>query len=45
MLNHNALKKRGKHILRHYLFGDKIIKNCLKLDATYKYDRCSKYVV
>ena len=25
---------RDENILRHYLFGDKIIENCLKIDAT-----------
>ena len=35
MLDHNALDKKGKYILRHYLFGDKIIKNCLKIGATH----------
>ena len=35
ILDHNALDKRGKNILHHYLFGDKIIKNCLKIDATH----------
>ena len=29
----NALDKRGKNILRHILFGDKIIQNCLKIDT------------
>ena len=29
---------REKDILRHYLFGDKIIQNCLKIDANYYYD-------
>ena len=24
--------------MRHYLFGDKTIQNCLKIDATDKYD-------
>ena len=37
ILNHNALDKR-RNILPHYFFGDKIIKNCLKIDATYYYD-------
>ena len=31
----NTLDKRGKNILRHYLFRDKIIENCLKIDATH----------
>ena len=26
--------REEKNILRHYLFGDKIIQNCLKIDAT-----------
>ena len=29
------MDKKGENILRHYLFGDKIIKNCLKIDATH----------
>ena len=29
---------REENILPHYLFGDKIIENCLKIDATYLYD-------
>ena len=31
----NALDKRGENILRHNLFGDKIIQNCLKIDVTH----------
>ena len=27
--------KKRKYILSHYLFGDKIIQNCLKIDTTY----------
>ena len=26
---------KGKNILRHYLFGNKIIQNYLKIDATH----------
>ena len=33
-LDHNALDQWGK-IFCHYLFGDKIIENCLKIDATH----------
>ena len=29
---------REENILRHYLFGDKILENCLKIDATHLYD-------
>ena len=29
------MDKTGKNILHHYLFGDKIIENCLKIDATH----------
>ena len=29
---------RGGNSLRHYLFGDKIIQNCLKIDTTHSYD-------
>ena len=29
---------REENILRHYLFGDRIIQDCLKIDATYLYD-------
>ena len=29
---------REENILRHYLFGDKIIQNCLRIDATHSYD-------
>ena len=29
---------RKKNILRHYLFGDKILQNCLKIDETHLYD-------
>ena len=32
------LGQEKKNILRHDLFGDKIIQNCLKIDATYYYD-------
>ena len=32
------MDKRGKNILHHYLFGDKTIQNCLKIDATHLYD-------
>ena len=32
------MDKRGKNILCHYLFGDKIIQNCPKIDATHLYD-------
>ena len=35
ILNHNSLNKRGIDILRHYLFEDEIIQNCLKIDATH----------
>ena len=35
ILDHNALDKTGKNILRHNLFKDKIIENCLKIDATH----------
>ena len=38
ILDHNALDTRGKNILRHYLFRDKGIQNCLKIDATHLYD-------
>ena len=38
ILDHNVLDKRGKTILSHYLFGDKIIQNCLKIDATHYYN-------
>ena len=31
-------KIRKENILRHYLFGDKIIQNCLKIDAIHSYD-------
>ena len=34
MLDYNALDKKGKYILCHYLFGYKIIQSCLKIDAT-----------
>ena len=27
-----------ENILRHYLFGDNIIQNCLKIDAIHSYD-------
>ena len=30
--------REEKNILRHYLFGQRIVQNCLKIDATYKYD-------
>ena len=30
---------REENILLHYVFGDKIIQNCLKIDATYSYDK------
>ena len=30
--------REGENILHHHLFGDKIIQNCLKLDATHYYD-------
>ena len=30
-----CLEQERKNILRHYLFGDKIIQNCLKIDATH----------
>ena len=29
---------REENILRQYLFGDKIIENCLKINAIHKYD-------
>ena len=29
---------REKNILRHYLFGEKINQNCLKIDDTQLYD-------
>ena len=29
---------REENILRHNLFGDRIIENCLKMDSTNKYD-------
>ena len=32
---YDALDKRGKNILPHYLFGDKIIQKCIKIDATH----------
>ena len=35
ILHHNALDKRGKNILPHYLFGERIIQNCLKIDTTH----------
>ena len=35
ILDSNALDKRGKNIFRRNLFGDKIIKNCLKKDTTH----------
>ena len=35
ILAHNVLDKRGKNISHHYLFGDKIIHNCVKIDATH----------
>ena len=38
ILDHNALDKRGKNILRPYLLGDKIIQNCFRIDATHYYD-------
>ena len=31
------LDKRGKNIVRHYLLRDKLIQNCLKIDATHLY--------
>ena len=34
ILNHDALHKRGKNILRHYLFRDIIIQNCHKIYPT-----------
>ena len=33
-----CLGQERKNILRHFLFGDKIIQNCLKIDATHSYD-------
>ena len=36
ILDHNVLDKRAK-ILCHYLFGDKIIQNYLKINATHSY--------
>ena len=41
ILDHNALDKREKNILRHYLFGNKTIQNCLKIDETHWYDNNS----
>ena len=35
ILDHNVLDKRGKMVLHHNLFGDKIIQKCFKNDATY----------
>ena len=35
MFDHNALDKRGKTIWRHYLFGDKIIRNHHEMNAPY----------
>ena len=35
ILDLNTLDMRGKNILPHYLFGDKIIQNCLKIDTTH----------
>ena len=32
---------REKNILRHYLFGDKIIRECLRIDTTHNYDNDS----
>ena len=32
------LGQERKNILRHYLFGDMIIQNCLEIDATHSYD-------
>ena len=29
---------REDNTLRHYLFGDKILQNCLKIDATNYYE-------
>ena len=29
----SSITKRGKNILCHNLFGDKMIQNCLKIDA------------
>ena len=29
---------KEESIFRHYLFGDKIIQNCFKTDATHWYD-------
>ena len=34
IFDHNLLDKREKYF-RHYLFGDKIIQNCLKVNTTY----------
>ena len=31
-------RKELKNILRHYLFGDKNIQNCFKIDVTHYYD-------
>ena len=30
--------KERANILRRYLFGDRIIQNCLKIDAIHQYD-------
>ena len=35
ILDYNALDKRGKYILRHYLFGHEIIQNYLKIGVTH----------
>ena len=35
ILDQNVFYMREKNILGHYLFGDKIIQNCLKIDAPY----------
>ena len=32
-----CLGKERKNTLRHYLFSDKIIQNCLKIDTTHRY--------
>ena len=36
--DHNALDKREEIIFRQSLLGDKIIQNCIKIDATHSWD-------
>ena len=38
MFDQNALDKRGQYILRQKVFSEKIIQNCLKIDATGSYN-------